>query len=145
MLDRLGITSTAWPHRELGERHCLEARSSLHLGASTRVCASLIGVLVVLAGCDRLTDTLSSWIWGVERHVAVISATPVKLSTEPVRFELRDPAKVVGSIAAVCLSLRGDLELARPNVMEAEFRSLMKGALVTVIATTSNGTNVELR
>ena len=77
--------------------HCLKVRSSLCLGAAMRLGASLIGISI-LAGCDRVTDTLSYWLWGIERHVAVISATPVKLSSVPVRFDLREPVKVVGSI-----------------------------------------------
>ena len=48
-------------------------------------------------------------------------------------------------MAAVCLSLRGNFDLATADVMESEFRSLMRGASVTVIAMTSDGKNVELR
>jgi hypothetical protein len=81
----------------------------------------------------------------MERHVTVISAVPVQLSTTPISFELREPGKVVGSFAAVCLSLRGNLGATKADVMEAEFKSLMKGASVTAIVTTTAGKKLELR
>ena len=111
---------------------------------ATRLSISVVGVLL-LAGCDQIGDKLSSWFWGTERHVTVISATPVQLSTTPIGFDLREPGKVVGSFAAVCLSLRGNLGATRADVMEGEFKSLMKEASVTTIVTTSGAKKVELR
>jgi len=99
---------------------------------------------LLLAGCDRLFDELSRVLWGVETTVTIIAAAPMKVSPAPTRFDLPEPAKVVGTVAHVCLSLRGDLPLGSPEVMTAEFKNLMRGASVTVVATTTEGKTVTL-
>ena len=109
----------------------------------TRLATVLLLTLTV-SGCDRLFDELSRLLWGVETTVTVISPTPVKVSSSPVRFELAEPARVVGTISQLCLSLRGDFPLAPPEAMSAEFKSLLRGASVNAVVTTTTGQTVPL-
>jgi hypothetical protein len=105
--------------------------------------ATVVISTLLIGGCDRLTD-LSRLIWGVEETVIVISPTPIKVSASPTRFELREPVKVVGSIAQLCFPLRADFPLGPTEVMNAEFKSLMREAQLTAVVTTTAGKAVTL-
>lgn len=100
----------------------------------------------LLAGCDRLSDEVSRLFWGIESTFTVVSQSPVTLSPMPIRFEFQEPLRVVGSIAQVCASMRGGFpQSSLPDPMKAEFESMMRGASISALVTTTNGKTIALR
>jgi hypothetical protein len=81
---------------------------------------------------------------GVDETAVVISPAPLRVSQSPTNFELREPVKVVGSIAQVCLPLRNNFPLGPAEAMNTEFNSLMRGGALTAVVTTTAGQSVKL-
>jgi hypothetical protein len=104
----------------------------------------ILPMIFALAACDKAADELGKLLDPHDTNVVVISTTPEKISSVPIRYQLRKPAEVVGTINGVCLSLRGDVPLRDAETMNAHFNSLMRGASITVIAMKSDGKQVVL-
>jgi hypothetical protein len=99
----------------------------------------------LLNGCDFMSEEIGRFLRGGPKTTTVILApNPLRLSSVPTRLEVGKPLEVVGTISAVCLSLRGDLPLVSAEAMSAEFTSQIQGASVTAFITTTSGKKLPL-
>jgi hypothetical protein len=104
-----------------------------------------IVVSLLVSGCDQVSDGVARIVsGGAKTTVVILAPAPLQISPSPLRLDPGKPLEVVGTIAGVCLSLRGDLPMGTADVMNAEFASHMKGIAVTAQVTTPSGKKVAL-
>lgn len=104
----------------------------LRLGLAT--CA-----LLLLSGCDAFSERFTG-----RQDVLVLASGRVDLSPEAVSFDTHGKARVVGSMASVCIPLRGDFPMQRVDLMQKEFDRLLGAAQIKATIVTSSGKRIAL-
>jgi hypothetical protein len=88
-------------------------------------------LLLFLTGCGQRLDQLFDTLTGNKSQKVVLAGSPTTIDAESVSFRSKEPMKVLGEVAGVCLVLKSGIALASQPIMDKHFTEALGDAALS--------------
>lgn len=104
----------------------------------------LILCLFSLAGCGRQLDRLMDKLAGNNSQTVVLVGSPTTIDSRNVSFTSKEPMRVLGEAAGVCLVIKSGVALAPQPIMDKHFKEALGDAVLSGTIRVSGGQSFDL-